>query len=1119
MFLSNDSQKKKLQSYQIQNHNFMSSPNQQRSKNSTTSGALPPLSNCFRNTVEFQFAQSGQLTGSNPPPTRVIAKETTAVKPGCGYRLSYEHALAVGRYTPDPSGAPVTKAVAPNRTTSAISVSEAEEAFRIGASGISRILVPPQSKTGSAAGVGSVGSNNGDDGDDDNNDSSSVEQQNSGNSGVVSRAALPSLMMMSGSNGSGDMTSLLTSMFRAASTSAGKPTTANSARSYNKPQEVLPPAAQQSKQKNTRTPPTDGAELQETVSHFVVAMPSNSSGTSSNGSALVTPPAALFFPISYDWPRRRPAPALSSPAERSAQEINRRDHAQWPPQSFPVPWLLTTLQASPELLLQYLLSRGLSVPRPQLSALQLKKYNPNTALLYRIGPGAVAFRVVSNAFEAAGMTYTPGGCADHIDYNEPIDWSNDNASDGKDGNHNDDVQNSNCKNRPPVASSSTSASWNILWAKRCDPIVLGAMNSFQKINHLPGSWAIGRKDSLHKHISSMQAQFGFDVFGAIAPKSFLYPVDVEALRRDVEMSVKDAADARREARLRRKRILEEKRMRKTRRLDSAANNNNNSSKSGDGGSGNRAGTDDNYDFAEEEEAEEENGEENEEDEEEEEEEEDDEEDPNLPGLYIVKPCASSCGNGIRVVRGMPRFPSNIADGSKQRNFVVQRYLEPYIVDRRKFDLRLYVVLTGINPLKIWLFDEGLLRFAAHKYTAQRNLDNPLVHLTNFSIGSAAAKKDGASSSTAAAAAGSDRADGGDACELKWTIADFKRHFISNRRGEAHVPSRFPADMPRAAVWAQVQRDIDEVVVKTVLSMESEVRAQCKAQCRDPTGRGCFEMFGCDVMLDWNLKPHIIEANIMPSLAAVMELDRAVKGRMLAHMLTLVGVVPFCRDKERVNPTPPLGAFVQEVAEDKGVNVNVNVNNNSGSGSSVGATTGTGPKFGDTVATTACASGVVEPMYTYTAPSSSSAAGGGAAAATSTKKAAAASTAGCDCRKPTPENPYHYCGGQNVPLLTDFSPSSPHLTDAERFMLAEAEGELVRAGGFRRVFPPSEDAHERYSHLFSEGLCRNTYLLVSHATEVARLKQQALLQVQGAASQQQQQCASSEDNDDDDNVVA
>jgi tubulin polyglutamylase TTLL6/13 len=61
--------------------------------------------------------------------------------------------------------------------------------------------------------------------------------------------------------------------------------------------------------------------------------------------------------------------------------------------------------------------------------------------------------------------------------------------------------------------------------------------------------------------------------------------------------------------------------------------------------------------------------------------------------------------------------------------------KPYLIDGLKFDLRIYVLVAGIDPLRIFVYEEGLARFATEEYRAPRseNLDNKFMHLTNYAI--------------------------------------------------------------------------------------------------------------------------------------------------------------------------------------------------------------------------------------------------------------------------------------------------------------------------------------------------------------------------------------------------
>ncbi|XP_042356250.1 tubulin polyglutamylase TTLL5 isoform X2 [Plectropomus leopardus] len=227
------------------------------------------------------------------------------------------------------------------------------------------------------------------------------------------------------------------------------------------------------------------------------------------------------------------------------------------------------------------------------------------------------------------------------------------------------------------------------------------------------------------------------------------------------------------------------------------------------------------------------------------------------GPWIIKPVASSRGRGIYLV-------SNPNQISMDENILVSRYINnPLLIDEFKFDVRLYVLVTSYDPVLIYVYEEGLARFATVKYDrTSKNIKNTFMHLTNYSLN----KK----SSDYVSCDDPEVEDYGN----KWSMSAVLRYLKQEGKDTTLL-----------------MRQVEDLIVKAVLSAELQIATACKMFV--PHKTNCFELYGFDVLIDSNLKPWLLEVNLSPSLACDAPLDLKIKASMIADMFSLVGFV--CQD--------------------------------------------------------------------------------------------------------------------------------------------------------------------------------------------------------------------------------
>ena len=200
---------------------------------------------------------------------------------------------------------------------------------------------------------------------------------------------------------------------------------------------------------------------------------------------------------------------------------------------------------------------------------------------------------------------------------------------------------------------------------------------------------------------------------------------------------------------------------------------------------------------------------------------------------------SARGIGIFLINKLSQLKkwsskSSIPVPTTKDTYVISRYISnPLLIGGKKFDLRIYVLVTSFRPLKAYMYKMGFCRFCTVRYNQSTSeLDNLFVHLTNVSIQKNA---DDYNSQ-----------HGG-----KWTLESLKLYLTSTRGKD---------------VTEKLFDDINWLIVHSLKSV-------CWIMNSD---RHCFEIYGFDVIIDDKLKPWLIEVNASPSLSSTTSNDRIMK---------------------------------------------------------------------------------------------------------------------------------------------------------------------------------------------------------------------------------------------------
>ncbi|KAL9644030.1 hypothetical protein ABK040_005498 [Willaertia magna] len=231
---------------------------------------------------------------------------------------------------------------------------------------------------------------------------------------------------------------------------------------------------------------------------------------------------------------------------------------------------------------------------------------------------------------------------------------------------------------------------------------------------------------------------------------------------------------------------------------------------------------------------------------------------NLNNLWITKPYNS--------------------ERKKESKCIASIYISnPLLINNKKFDLRLYVLLIG-KGRQIYLYKDGIVRFASEDYSNNfDSLNNLFIHITNNTIN-----------------------DKMNAVTSKGTKHGTKKFGFFNNKSLSELKEEYISSNNFELFW----NDLKDLVLKTCLNTiyNKDYQEERFNKYLDQ----CFELLGFDIMLDEKYFPYLLEVNAMPDLLGVSssnhlvyEKNFEVKAKMLSEALTIVNNINHCQQQQQV----------------------------------------------------------------------------------------------------------------------------------------------------------------------------------------------------------------------------
>ena len=230
----------------------------------------------------------------------------------------------------------------------------------------------------------------------------------------------------------------------------------------------------------------------------------------------------------------------------------------------------------------------------------------------------------------------------------------------------------------------------------------------------------------------------------------------------------------------------------------------------------------------------------------------------LNNLWLIKPVDKSVGFGIHFLYSLNKEIKN------QKHFLITKFISKLdLIDNKKYDLRLYVLITGLKPLRIYFYKQGLVRKATSAFNiSMMGVNNRYMYLTNTGVN--VKSKDYIFPN---------KSD--DVKANIWNLDTYKNYLKSK-------------NVDFDAIFEKIK----DLTIKSIISFQNQLLIINKYL----NERNFYIILGIDILITDKFEPILLEINNKPSLGIGDKVDEPIKTNLFADSMNIVGISLFPREK-------------------------------------------------------------------------------------------------------------------------------------------------------------------------------------------------------------------------------